>query len=197
MEKRYRLLKDTPISKAGALFLKEKIGDYYCHKNRKVQHIDSYKEDVVENSPEWFEKVEVDLCEGTYYIPSIEEFHVGFEYEIFLEITKPKWIPVKAYIGDNYFRFKEYIDKESVRVKYLDKNDILELGFMDISEVPRVNTSSYFSSKDMKTLIFCEYKTHFCSIEKSVIGQDTETVFSGTIKNKSELKRILNQIDYE
>jgi len=194
MEAKYRLLKDTPTAKSGALFLKQ-IDNWYYHKNKKGQIIDSYKEEIVEDSPEWFEKIEVDLCEGTYYIPSIEEFHFGFECEMFLDITKPKWIPVKA--GDNYFRIKEYIDKENVRVKNLDKNDILELGFMDISEIPRTNTSSYFSSKDMKTLLFCDYKTHFCSIEKSVIGQDTETVFSGTIKNKSELKRILRQIDCE
>jgi len=51
--KQYKLLKDLPDLKAGAIFIKgsEEDGDYHCQGEYR------YDEDVVENNPEWFEEV--------------------------------------------------------------------------------------------------------------------------------------------
>jgi hypothetical protein len=91
-----------------------------------------------------------------YYTPVIEEFHVGFEYEAFLQQVKVletphqegnDWVYPVENIGYNWVKqeykqdsFLEYdcIDEEAsyrniypseIRVKYLDREDIESLGW--------------------------------------------------------------------
>ena len=66
--------------------------------------------------------------ENKYYIPSIDEFHVGFEYEWKCDGTKTDW---NKSICDNVMIPLD-VDCQRVndyRVKYLDKEDIESLGF--------------------------------------------------------------------
>ena len=67
--------------------------------------------------------------DNKYYIPSIEEFHVGFEYEILTNYTKEneKW----EFVNNPFTieRLEIFIENKHVRVKYLDKDDIESLGF--------------------------------------------------------------------
>lgn len=128
-----------------------------------------------------------------YYTPTIEEFHVGFEYEY------------RNHFGKNAFKwtkeiFTNQINKDllktDIRVKYLDSEDFQEL---NVSLVGR--TSSKYVQE------------HFTLPGKSVRGENIDLLynyvskwmliytpsgnyFAGYVKNKSELKRILKQIGY-
>lgn len=63
-----------------------------------------------------------------YYTPSIEEFHVGFEFELKDPITQ---IWVKFIFEEDKLWF---IKSNISRVKYLNKEDIESLGFELIEE---------------------------------------------------------------
>ena len=77
-----------------------------------------------------------------YYVPTIEEFRDGFRYEYkadeflgILEPTKGKYVKETFTGGGGMDGESEYddlvslIDEENVRVKYLDEEDLLELGW--------------------------------------------------------------------
>ena len=120
-----------------------------------------------------------------YYIPSIEEFHVGFECETTgtLPESSTRWR-------------KAIIQKESMdlvmswhpkygpqfRVKYLDKEDIEKLGFKGNEHYLRKNDIEIiaFATIDHKICIFDHDKCH--------------PIFIGIIKNISELKTLLKQL---
>jgi hypothetical protein len=81
--------------------------------------------------------------DNKYYIPQIEEFHVGFEYELEDPITK-LWVK---------FIFEEdklwFVKSNKVRVKYLDKSDIESLGFKIFKEdIYRYKDTNYYLSYD-------------------------------------------------
>ena len=82
-----------------------------------------------------------------YYTPTIDEFHVGFEYEeedtIYTDkgwYTKKSNVFKKCVYGNdsyiqNYYlneRVKRNLFVNKIRVKYLDKDDIEELGFTQV-----------------------------------------------------------------
>lgn len=155
--------------------------------------------------------------ENKYYTPSIEEFHVGFEYEQEIEygeypdaymewineiITTPKDISYVESILSSIISYK-------IRVKYLDKEDIESLGFTyydDSNHLFQEQDRSFFykeysNNKDNNIdrigivkrgtwLLIYEY----CS-NKSYV--DDVTRFCGNIKNKSELKVLLKQLGIE
>ena len=136
-----------------------------------------------------------------YYTPSIEEFCIGFEYEI----SGP---------GDTIFRKdkisspREFIDMleyfqgygagaEEIRVKYLDQEDIEELGF----KLEYTSHSSEFVSNEIFYDIFygkCKIKIHKIDDEKILIEKvstkNKSVIFDGKIKNKSELSKILKMV---
>jgi len=69
-----------------------------------------------------------------YYIPKIEEFHIGFEYEE--QVDRDEWINITIaevceleFIADDL----EHNQGLSIRVKYLDQVDLESLGFEYIS----------------------------------------------------------------
>ena len=147
-----------------------------------------------------------------YYTPEIEEFHFGFEFEE--EFKNPNWnklckpaIDVWEYIKlklDTSHSISRIIGKikiNKVRVKYLDKEDIESLfNPLDVFD---------FKETDTKSLLFDilgndkrhNTKITFCYVYTKVkwlmiYNKKTEEVrFSGFIKNKLELKKLLKQLD--
>ena len=120
-----------------------------------------------------------------YYTPSIEEFHVGFEYE---------------YDGKCVFRigmsisFMDYlISNGKIRVKYLDQEDIESLGFDLDSTVEQESfyVKGNFMKGDEYRLI---YRDEERTTEIHSTNDNNPNSFFGIIKNKSELKKILKQI---
>lgn len=135
-----------------------------------------------------------------YYTPSIEEFHIGFEFQ--------KWQVHDLYYqtlimqADINLTFIEERLQE-IRVKYLDTEDIESLGFTkNISgEIP--SHSNYYKLNDNKIIQITEYWSHEKLRRSNLIRIYTgvqhqypySEVFRGEIKNKSELKRLLKQLN--
>lgn len=127
--------------------------------------------------------------ESKYYIPGIEEFVIGLNYQknephrLYYRDDMPveyKWCD-KVYS----IRNQEALDKldrqifqKNIRVKSLDKEDIESLGFIQTIE------DQYYKD-DFELLVDDDL---FIQIIK-----DNGFVFQGTIKNKSELKKLLIQ----
>ncbi len=134
---------------------------------------------------------------NSYYTPTIEEFHVGFEYEEFGNMNN--WF--KTQFGDS--NSAEYnnelsecywnIDHNKIRVKHLDQSDIESLGFVEDksnSEPDRLNLEFI---KDGYTYSIVLYDTTQIVIYKYKYKE--EILFTGTIKNKSELIKLMQQLN--
>lgn len=131
--------------------------------------------------------------DNTYYTPSIDEFHVGFEYEQkpfnkeWEEYTRQFTYPEGIH---NYTKIhgtealEKPLEKECVRVKYLDGKDVRELGF-------EKSDDNIFYSKNNIEINLREDEGFRYPIDIMVSGKTYSML---TIKNKSELKRILSQI---
>lgn len=131
--------------------------------------------------------------ENKYYTPSIEEFHVGFEFEAINTVSnlpnKDKWesFEMGLGLGEQWTRIENYINSNLIRVKFLDKEDIESLGFVIDPSGER-----YFELDDYQ-LNLDIHPVYNVTIFTDKYG-DTRMVFQGTIKNKSELKQILKMI---
>jgi hypothetical protein len=143
-----------------------------------------------------------------YYTPTIEELHVGFEYEI--KTTNGTWVNTKA---NNLKLIKEIFEtfqNKPIRVKHLDREDIESFGF-DFITTKQSKTNDFFMKQiddpryeqSASIGIGVCYVSHQVVIEfeidttKETKGPwyiDSNAVFAGKIKNRTELKRILTQI---
>jgi hypothetical protein len=151
--------------------------------------------------------------ENKYYTPTIEEFHVGFEYEQLNQVSQVEDMERKyngqMIFGDSYTHVPKpsvwdiktcdtytnlpYIKtwaKTEFRVKYLDREDIESFGFEEVPNVP----IDWFEKDDWRL-----YKQGTeVSIKKAGEGFNIHFgIFEGVIKNKSELKKVLKMIGYE
>ena len=76
-------------------------------------------------------KLEI-IMKNKYYTPEIEEFHVGFEYETsYLQAcgTWSREVLEEDYVGYFHSIYSGDAVPTEFRVKYLDKDDIEDLGF--------------------------------------------------------------------
>lgn len=159
-----------------------------------------------------------------YYTPEIEEFHVGFEYEVMLwknrgvimdfkeKTVTPiegseseSWIK-KVVNDDDYGRednpfdgFSYRIQEQKCRVKYLDREDIESLGFFCHATDERVFHSEKgiiinigWGSPVKKGITLAIVSPVFDESKMSIVHENY--LFNGTIKNKSELKKLLKQL---
>jgi len=132
-----------------------------------------------------------------YYTPSIEEFHVGFEYEELIGVDNEQedW-SCKSFNPKNYIdRYGEYTFDETplsdwIRVKYLDKEDIESLGF--IYDIDRDDFN--YKGDEYIRLGFNE-SDHSLMIWNGLDWDDQYIWFDGFIKNKFELKTLLQQLN--
>ena len=147
-----------------------------------------------------------------YYTPSIEEFHVGFEYEtptkdnVLYDVGKGIW--EKKIVSDkSSFGVLGHDVMYGARVKYLDQEDIESLGF-EFKYNEKNNENIAFTKKydnhprydnQCVDIIWNHVSNHIliCEGDNETCWSDWVIRFSGKIKNKSELKRILKQIGYE
>jgi len=142
-----------------------------------------------------------------YYTPDIEEFHVGFECELRNSSSEPfEWEPFKIIGVDDgeisgrrmdwsFYDSNNSIRDEMVRVKYLEWKDIEELGFEHLG-------SGWFERKNS----YHRYESgiHDCRIRMWKDNQldiwaywkddEPSIIFTGELKNKSELVKILQQL---
>lgn len=145
--------------------------------------------------------------ENKYYKPSIEEFHIGFEFEINSTSKEDGWLQCSLYsLTDSVFNatygadgvMKTISVPDCIRVKYLDKEDIESLGF----EYTSKSIDIWFKKEgdfDMGSWTAYECTLHYglhdnrLHITVTDAGEET-TIFKGIIKNKSTLKVLLKQL---
>ena len=127
--------------------------------------------------------------ENKYYTPTIEEFHVGFEYEVYedYDVLSEKSWHKETYPSDTASKF--YINEGLLRVKYLDLEDIESLGF----ESTKPLWYQYHNDRYMIVDLSNKGDNMYSITEK----RDDTYLFYGKIKNKSELKKVLKMIGYE
>jgi len=127
--------------------------------------------------------------ENKYYTPSIEEFHKGFNYE-FLD-TFGDWT---SDFKDLFYweSLPKDLEQGKIRVKYLDRKDVLSTVF--VSDITKE-----FQKPD---LVVCETTEKSCHSYYKLVYSiknrhlelydcEDDLLFTGTIKNKSEFKQIL------
>ena len=143
--------------------------------------------------------------EEKYYTPDLEEFRDGFEFESFIIVKVKNPLPPMgedSFIREwknQIFNFN-FFDKDGisllfkqntqwVRVKYIDKEDIENLGW--------TKHLSKYTLNDMELLFAENYsETYFnCLIQSKKEKGKTDVYFYGRIKNKSELKTLMKQLD--
>ena len=118
-----------------------------------------------------------------YYTPNIEEFHIGFEFEDSYgdgEYAKNSidQLNIKDVISS-------FLDKEvDIRVKYLDKQDLIELRFK-----PDPSGERYFELNGYQLYIGMHSKYNI-----TIYNDDEIITFQGYIRNKSELQQVLKMI---
>ena len=140
--------------------------------------------------------------ENKYYTPSIEEFHVGFEYEIYESNINREYIWKKQIFEEFTFEseintydgempFNVGFSEKRIRVKYLDSDDIESLGFVDPQYFKDADYFGYTKGNIRLYLLPSHDGIKVTKIDQFGLKWD---LFSGDIKNKSELKVLLKQI---
>ena len=149
-----------------------------------------------------------------YYTPSIEEFHVGFEFEIKSIYVEPGAEVVLEKIMSDYDNFgnsgiqhgtnwvkeslnlyykleniNRYINQGRIRVKNLDVSDIENVGFI------------LYKKHKRTTIAELRYQDYELTFDDTInnewncsITHEDSDIFSGLIKNKSELQQVLKMI---
>ena len=139
------------------------------------------------------------VMRSAFYTPTIDEFHVGFEFEFlnnkekifFVTEEGNKWLKTEMpFIGvlSELKNIRKLILDKQVRVKHIDKDDCISLGLkLKVWD----NGSGYFEIGNYTIGI---YGTDlFCTVSQNDYGNNIIR-FSGDLKNKTELKRILRQV---
>lgn len=124
--------------------------------------------------------------ESKYYTPEIEEFHIGFEFEG-REFDSKRWLPKEFKDGQSVELF------EDNRVKCLDEEDIESLGWiLKRNEVGEFD----FELNNYYLKFWSNTSEHYTTniYIKQLTGLGLHC-FKGTIKNKSELKKVMEQLD--
>jgi hypothetical protein len=140
------------------------------------------------------------MTNNKYYTPELSEFYVGFEYEfdyttlLDYKVCGRTWGKVKltenilelGQDGDIEDENPFYKPMKCFRVKYLDIEDIESLGFEHQIE-------ELYYNKDRKlSLEFDDGIVTIARVTKSTLSY---LLFTGILKNKSELVKLLQQID--
>lgn len=142
--------------------------------------------------------------ENKYYTPELKEFHVGFEYEYLNSLGRDfgKWTTEAVYVDASLYHISSLLASCAVRVKYLDKDDIEELGFKYDSDSGTFKLWSNYEMYEIKVsqgVINIErfYQTKLVAKILPFSEWKSFNIFNGIIKNKSELKDILEKLGIE
>ena len=138
-----------------------------------------------------------------YYIPKLEEFCMGFEYEM-EEYGLPSY---KKYILDIKTSL-EFLEDHSdeIRVKYLNQSDIEFFGFEEeyapdcYTEEDEIKLGYVLKLSSTDDIVLHLHTNNILSIVKQSVYDEHSgnwtacLLFKGKVKNKSELKQILQML---
>jgi len=147
-----------------------------------------------------------------YYTPELEEFRVGFEYEYnntwggFSKriVTEENLMDKLINIGSGNDRVPF---NYNWRVKYLDKQDIESLGFGNYKRAVchwykmeghfKDGFGAYGKWSKIRLLHCKDLNTIKIKAFEHSWDEEETVLFQGKIKNKSELKKLLKQLNIE
>ena len=131
-----------------------------------------------------------------YYTPIIEEFHIGFEYDLIYD-DEIKSLIFNENDMEHVFDFETEdllggliwkLIHNRIRVKYLDSDDIENLGFDLLA------TKCGKSVFDLNNIWITLNENNFIEILNTNLGERDLNI-KGMIKNKSELRKLLKQLN--
>lgn len=151
-----------------------------------------------------------------YYTPDISEFHYGFEFEVlnkkeayWIE-SEPEgkwlWNSVDYGIFSDINNTQRLILDKSIRVKYPDQSDIESLGWTGIGysnlfyfDHSRIASRSNEFFLDGNLVSFGDYELRINMgrdhLWISIMDFNRDCIFDGIIRNKSELSRLMKQLN--
>lgn len=140
--------------------------------------------------------------ENKYYTPKIEEFHVGFEYEY--RIKGEDWKNNESdevacdLECDEITQIRLDLANSQIRVKYLDEQDIISFGAIiewrsKIGGVTFNLPTTHRGDKATVGIYYTPQTSHLLLTLTNNYILDT-TIFTGIVKNKSELKRLMDML---
>jgi len=129
--------------------------------------------------------------ENKYYTPQIEEFHVGFECEVKDNDKVHEWFPIMCTMSTPFDVDSSHY---SARVKYLDREDIESLGWEHIQEIEFTDHTVYQFVREKYILSF-EYPKRLICVFQRRDDRTVEHSFISICKNKSELKKLMQQLN--
>lgn len=130
-----------------------------------------------------------------YYVPKLSEFRIGFEYFQSDTYAEPINLVRKIYNGGisvaalNIYLYEDCV----IYAKYLDEQDIIDLGFEPSPDEPNEWFSS-FKGNDSIQLYF-NNKIDNPNLGLGISIYNYDLIFDGYVKNKSELIILLKQLD--
>lgn len=148
--------------------------------------------------------------ENKYYIPAIDEFYVGFEFEIkdpyyegrenfqkcIIKDDSTLFFPNAVDIFDLEYSYEHLLSNISydigmgnIRVKYLDREDIESLGWKLLREN---NVFTVFTKTFAGNIYYL--KLHSVDLGRVIIEYSTGVHIDIVTKNKSELKKLFSQL---
>lgn len=139
-----------------------------------------------------------------YYTPDISEFHVGFEFEYLLPLFRkgetPDWVnfnwksPFGLLLTERCISIGGItIKTENIHVKYLDKEDIESLGWKWSENDMHFEIGDYVLSGQY-AYQNVEIEQYHEDWPNGGFTSWYEKKFYGKIKNKSELKKLMEQL---
>ena len=197
--KKYKLIKEYPGSRqlgfVAEIHENAKYFKHYFYPDMETTiPVEAFK-----NTEFWEEiidkKMESYLEDKKYYQPQIEEFHVGFECEFKNDMQDNIF---KHEICDQdtlnivYDEFEHGDISEAFRVKFLDKEDVESLGSTSYYEK---NNIHIFTVGDVTLELDLNFNEPFMYIYQILLNSEKDILFQGTIKNKSELKKLFKQLN--
>lgn len=131
----------------------------------------------------------MEMSNEKYYNPDIGEICIGLEYER---------CDVESYtklIVDELFSFRHFIKySEEFRVKFLDIEDFESEGLvLNENETEHFQKKYCFYGNGGDDLVYFDANTSIIKMQK-YIDKCSEPVFHGTIKNRSELRKVMEMI---
>lgn len=136
--------------------------------------------------------------ENKFYVPQIEEFHIGFGYEYHEHFGKEfgKWNKYTIESASKLLQVCDLLASGSIRVKLLDIEDIQELGWEYHKEDKNFSNWKTYKRND-KFLTFNTEDITKIEIHNGEWYEDRNTYFEGTIKNYNELQIIMQMLNIE
>ena len=125
-----------------------------------------------------------------YYTPTLNDFAEGLEYE--WKFTSEGYTPFT-----HSFKFI-LPELQNIRIKHLDQSDIESLGWKKNEDIElKENNKLYFFIKDndYDNSIYIEYDLESKQMLLTRGRRYSFTKFDGTIKNKSELIKLMQQLN--